>query len=124
MYRNQWKNLYYSFDSVSRTWAELDLNWAKKQFPVKIEFAVDEIVMDNARELLNGQTAFQFQNLNAAANYALAHNIDTARLCNGLTGPGWKTENYTALAIKAGLLKKAGDSVASAKLLKDADAIC
>src|SRR5450432_4444816 len=31
------EKLDYSFDSVSRTTAELDLNWAKKQFPVKIE---------------------------------------------------------------------------------------
>ncbi len=115
------EKLNYSFDSVGRTFAELDLNWAKKQFPVKIEFAVDEIVMENARELLNGQTAFLFQNLNAAANYSLAHKVDTA------LGMQWvnrtlagNPQNYTASAIKAGFLKNAGDSVASAKLLKDA----
>src|SRR5579863_99142 len=115
------EKLYYSFDSVSRTWAELDLNWAKKQFPVKIEFAVDQIVMDNARELLSGQTGFYFQNLNAAANYSLAHNIDTAQglqwVNRILTG---NPQNYTALAIKAGFLKNAGDSVTSAKILKEA----
>jgi predicted negative regulator of RcsB-dependent stress response len=115
------EKLYYSFDSVSRTWAELDLNWAKKQFPVKIEFAVDEIVMDNAKDVLDGQPGFQYQNLNGAANYALAHNVDTAQAMQwanrSLTA---KRENYTAYAIKAGLLKKAGDSVASAKLLKEA----
>jgi tetratricopeptide (TPR) repeat protein len=116
------EKLNYSFDSVSRTWAELDLNWAKKQFPVKIEFAVDDIVMENARELLNGQTAFQFQNLDAAANYALAHNVDTALAMQwvnrALQG---NPQNYTALAIKAGLIKKGGDSVAAAKILKDAE---
>jgi hypothetical protein len=113
------EKLYYSFDSVSRTWAELDLNWAKKQFPVKIEFDVDKIVMENSRELLNGQTAFFPQNLNAAANYSLAHNVDTSLgmqwVNRTLTG---NPQNYTALAIKAGFLKNAGDSVASAKLLK------
>ena len=115
------EKLYYSFDSVSRTWAELDLNWAKKQFPVKIEFAVDQIVMDNAREVLNGQPAFQYQNLNGAANYALAHNIDTALAMQWINRSiGAKPDNYTGYTVKAGLLKKAGDSVASAKLLKDA----
>jgi tetratricopeptide (TPR) repeat protein len=115
------EKLYYSFDSVSRTWAELDLNWAKKQFPVKIEFAVDEIVMDNAKELMNGQTAFLYQNLNAAANYALAHNVDTAQAMQWVNrSMAANPNNYTTLAIKAGLLKKAGDSIASAKLLKDA----
>ena len=32
--------------------AELDLNWEKKQFPVKIEFAVDHIVMENATGII------------------------------------------------------------------------
>jgi predicted negative regulator of RcsB-dependent stress response len=114
------EKLNYSFDSVDRTSAELDLNWAKKQFPVKIEFAVDEIVMTNAKRVLDGQTGFLFQNLNAAANYSLAHNVDTAQ------GMQWSNRstnafpNYTALAIKAGFIKKAGDSVTAAKILKDA----
>jgi len=34
--------------------------------------------MEMPEKLLNGQTAFFPQNLNAAANYALAHNVDTA----------------------------------------------
>ncbi|HEY2350099.1 MAG TPA: DUF2911 domain-containing protein, partial [Puia sp.] len=117
------EKLYYSFDSVSRTWAELDLNWAKKQFPVKIEFAVDEIVMDNAKELMNGQTAFQYQNLNAAANYALAHKVDTAWAMQWVNRSlqANTNSNYTANAIKAGLLKNAGDSAAAAKILKNAE---
>lgn len=116
------EKLYYSFDSVSRTWAELDLNWAKKQFPVKIEFAVDEIVMNNAREVLNGQPAFLYQNLNAAANYGLAHNIDTALAMQWtnrvLAG---NPQNYTALTIKAGLLKNSGDNAGSAAMMKQAE---
>jgi hypothetical protein len=116
------EKLYYSFDTVSRTWAALDLNWAKKQFPVKIEFAVDEIVIDNAREVLNGQTAFLYQNLNAAANYSLAHNIDTALGMKWINrsiaaNPG----SFNSLAIKAGFLKNAEDSNAAAKLMKEAE---
>ena len=38
------ERLNYSFDVLNKNTAELDLNWEKKQFPVKIEFAVDEIV--------------------------------------------------------------------------------
>jgi hypothetical protein len=114
------EKLYYSFDSVARATAELDLNWAKKQFPVKIEFAVDEIVMANAKQVLIGQPGFYFQNLNAAANYASAHNIDTAQAMKWVNQSNTGFPNYNALAIKAGLIKKAGDSVAAAKILKDA----
>ena len=114
------EKLNYSFDSVGRTMAELDLNWAKKQFPVKIEFAVDEIVMENAKDVLTGQPGFFYQNLNAAANYALAHDIDTAQAMKWVNRSITPDPNYTGLAIKAGLVKKAGDSVAAAKILKDA----
>jgi hypothetical protein len=114
------EKLNYSFDSVDRTMAELDLNWAKKQFPVKIEFAVDEIVMENAKEILDGQPGFFYQNLNAAANYAFTHNIDTAQAMKWVNRSITPDPNFGGLALKAGLVKKAGDSVAAAKILKDA----
>src|ERR1700760_127582 len=77
--------------------------------------------MNNASDLLKGQTGFLYQNLNAAANYALGHKVDTAQAMQWVNRSlGAKKENYTGYAIKAGLLKNAGDSVASAKLLKEA----
>ncbi len=62
MFRFQLERLTYTFDILDKNTAELDLNWEKKQFPVKIVFAVDEIVMNNAIELLKGQTGFTWQN--------------------------------------------------------------
>jgi len=114
------ERLDYSFDSVSKNMAELDLNWEKKQFPVKIEFAVDQIVMDNAIELLKGQTAFDYQNLNAAAAYALQNNLDTAQAMRWINRSIAANQNYNNLRIKAALLKKGGDSVASEKIMKEA----
>jgi hypothetical protein len=40
--------LTYDFINTTKTSADLVLNWEKKQFPVKIEFDVDNIVMANA----------------------------------------------------------------------------
>ena len=40
--------LTYDFKDLTKTSAELDLNWEKKQFPVKVEFDVDAIVMTPA----------------------------------------------------------------------------
>jgi hypothetical protein len=114
------ERLDYSFDSVSKNMAELDLNWAKKQFPVKIEFAVDEIVMANATELLKGQTAFNFQNLDAAAAYALTNNIDTAQAMRWIDRSIAAGPNFENMRIKAALLKKGGDSVAAQKIMKEA----
>jgi tetratricopeptide (TPR) repeat protein len=114
------ERLSYAFDSVSKNMAELDLNWAKKQFPVKIEFAVDQIVIDNAVELLKGQPGFYWQNLNAAAGYAMKENMDTAQAMVWLNKAIAANPNYLNLSMKAGLLKREGDSAAAGKLMKTA----
>jgi hypothetical protein len=114
------ERLTYSFDSVSKNMAELDLNWDKKQFPVKIEFAVDQIVLDNAAELLKGQTGFYWQNLNAAAGYAIQNNTDTAMAMQWLNKSISNNPNYNNLTMKATLLKHEGDIVASENLRKSA----
>ncbi len=114
------ERLDYSFDSVSKNMAELDLNWEKKQFPVKIEFNVDEIVMDNAIELLKGETGFTPGNLNAAAAYALQNNIDTAQAMKWVNRSIANGPTYNNLRIKALLLKKGGDSLSSDNLMKTA----
>src|SRR5690606_38852676 len=52
--------LTYDFVNMIKSSAELVLNWEKKQFPVKIEFAVDDIVMAYAREELKGMKGFSW----------------------------------------------------------------
>ncbi len=42
---NHVEALTYDFINLTKNTAELVLNWEKKQFPVSIEFAVDDIVM-------------------------------------------------------------------------------
>ena len=63
--------LTYDFMNNTKNSSELVLNWEKKQFPVKIEFDVDHIVMANAAEELKGATGFNWQGYASAANYAL-----------------------------------------------------
>ena len=68
--------LTYDFINDTKTSAELVLNWEKKQFPVKIEFDVDKIVMDNATEQLKNTVGFSWQGYSSAANYALQNNVN------------------------------------------------
>src|SRR4051812_674994 len=63
--------LTYEFTNVSKNAADLVLNWEKKQFPVKIEFNVDSIVLANAEQELKGPTGFTWQGYASAANYAI-----------------------------------------------------
>src|SRR5690606_28483325 len=55
------ERLTYEFINLDKTSSELVLNWEKKQLPVKIEFAVDDIVMANARDELSNVVGFTWQ---------------------------------------------------------------
>jgi hypothetical protein len=67
--------LTYDFINDNKTSAELVLNWEKKEFPVKIEFDVDKIVMDNAANQLKNTVGFSWQGYSSAANYAVQNNV-------------------------------------------------
>ena len=116
------ERLTYSFDVLDRTTTELDLNWERKQFPVKIAFAVDDIVMANTTELMNGQTAFMWQNVNAAANYSLTNKVG---LDQGLKWAdraiqGQPAPSMGPYATKAGILELQGNHADAEKILNDA----
>lgn len=100
--------LTYSFINVGRNSAELVLNWEKKQFPIKIEFAVDEIVMANAEEQLKGAMGFTWQGFNSAANYSLQNKINTERGLYYAERAVAFNKNFNTLNTKAGLLKLNG----------------
>ena len=113
--------LTYEFINDTRTSAELVLNWEKKQFPVKIEFAVDDIVMANAEAELNGAIGFQWQAYNSAANYALQNNVNLDKAMTwveqSLARGG---NNFATLNLKANLLRKAGKTAEADKIVAGA----
>ena len=114
------ERLTYTFDILDKNSAELDLNWEKKQFPVKIEYAVDEIFLTNALELFKGQTGFTWQNYNAAANYTLTSKTNTEQGLKWADRAILMNPNFMDISTKADLLDLAGKHDESAKLMKDA----
>ncbi len=99
-----------TFDLINLTknGGDLVLNWEKKQFPVKIEFAVDDIVMANAVNQLKGTTGFNWQGFSSAANYSLQNNTNLE------LGQQWATQaaamnpSFTTLNTQAAFLKLNG----------------
>jgi Protein of unknown function (DUF2911) len=118
-----YERLTYSFDIIDKNTAELDLNWEKKQFPVKIGFAVDEIVIENANELFKGQTGFMWQNFNAAANYTLDNKVSIDQGLKWADQAILRNQNFGDLSTKAKLLDLQGNHSESEKVMKDAMAI-
>lgn len=114
------EQLTYDFAVMDKNSAELDLNWEKKQFPVKIAFNVDDIVMDNAVEELKGTTGFNWQGYTSAADYALQNKTHYEQAIGLIDRAIAMNSNFTDLNVKAGLLAAMGKTAESDKVRNDA----
>jgi tetratricopeptide (TPR) repeat protein len=115
--------LTYAFENNTKTSSELELNWEKKQFPVKIEFAVDSIVMANAEQELRNTAGFTPQGYISASNYALQNKINYEEALTWIDKAIAQTKNFTALNIKAGLLQATGKTAEADAIMKEATAV-
>jgi tetratricopeptide (TPR) repeat protein len=112
--------LTYDFIHNTKTSAELVLNWEKKQFPVKIEFDVDKIVMDNAAEQLKNTVGFSWQGYASAANYALQNNVNLEQAMVWADQAVTQNRSFATLSLKSNLLKKMGKAEEADKMMADA----
>ena len=115
--------LTFDFINLTKTSGELVLNWENKQFPVKIEFAVDEIVMANADEELKGVAGFSFQGYASAANYALQNKTNTEQAVEWADKAVTMNPNFNTLNTKAGLLEMQGKKADADKVKAEALAV-
>ncbi len=114
------ERLTYDFVNIDKTSAELVLNWEKKQFPVKVEFAVDDIVMANAAAELKGSVGFGFQGWSSAANYALANNVNLEQGLTYIDNAIAQNNTFPMLRIKSGLLTALGRADEAKTLMDNA----
>lgn len=115
--------LTYDFVNDTKTSSELVLNWEKKQFPVKIEFDVDNIVMANAAAELNGATGFTPQGYTSAANYALQNKTNYDQALVWIDKAIAMNTSFNTLSVKANILKAQGKTGEGDKIMNDAVAI-
>jgi len=112
--------LTYDFINMTKNSGELVLNWENKQFPVMIEFAVDDIVMANAGEELKGVAGFSFQGYSAAANYALQNKVNVGQAVDWADKAVTMNPNFNTLSTKAGLLRLEGKTADAEKVQAEA----
>ncbi len=117
------KMLTYDFMNDTKTSAEMVLNWEKKQFPVKIEFDVDKIVMDNAEEELKGATGFNPAGFITAAQYALQNNVNLDEALTWTDKAIAQNNSFNTLSLKANILTKMGKTAEADKIMNNAMAI-
>lgn len=112
--------LTYDFLDVDKNGCELVLNWEKKQFPLKLEFATDDIIMSNADQELKGALGFGWQGPLSAANYALQNHVNTEKALMWADQALAQNKSFNTMNTKAGLLRQAGKTAEADKLQKDA----
>lgn len=112
--------LTYGFINDTKTSSELVLNWEKKQFPVKIEFDVDKIVMENAAEELKGATGFNPLGFTTAAGYALQNNVNLDQALVWANTAIAQSSNFNTLSLKSNILKAMGKAEEADKIMNDA----
>ena len=115
--------LTFDFMNINRTSAELVLNWEKLQFPVKVEFAVDDIVMNNAAEELKGPVGFNWIGYASAANYALQNKVNYDQALTWIDQAIAQNNSFATMSIKSAILKETGKTADADKMMKDAVAI-
>ncbi|WP_298533862.1 DUF2911 domain-containing protein [uncultured Algibacter sp.] len=116
--------LTFDFIEVGANAAVVALNWEKKQFPFKVEFAVSDIVLASFREELRGQQGFQRQNWETAANYALNNGGDLNEalgwIDGTIAGQFYSQKNFNNLQIKSQILAKQGKKAEAGALMDEA----
>jgi tetratricopeptide (TPR) repeat protein len=117
------EQLTYDFINVTKNAAELVLNWERKQFPVKIEFATDEIVMQNAKDELNNVKGFTAVGWSSAANYALQNKQDYYQALQWVDRAIQINDNFNNEAIKANILRAMDKPADADKIMTNAVAI-
>lgn len=100
--------LTYEFNNVDKNGGELVLNWEKKQFAVPVSFAVDEIVIANAKEELKGPTGFGWQGPASAANYALQNKTHLEDATVWVNQALAQNKSFGTLILKSKVLKETG----------------
>jgi hypothetical protein len=115
--------LTYDFINDTKTSSELVLDWEKKQFPVKIEFDVDNIVMANAAAELKGATGFNWQGPASAANYALQNKVNLEQGLKWADQAVGQNNSFNTLSLKSNILKEMDNTAESDKIMNDAMAI-
>jgi tetratricopeptide (TPR) repeat protein len=114
------ERLTYDFVNITKNTGEVVLDWEKKQFPVKVEFAVDDIVIANAKDELRGPIGSNGLGWTSAANYCLTNDVDLDQGLRWIEKTSAIAPTFTALSIKSGILEKLGRQQEADKAMADA----
>lgn len=115
--------LTYEFTEMGANFGVLALSWEKKQFPFKLEFDVQKIVLQNFRNELRSTASFTWQGFNDAATYCLQNQINYEEAVKWSDSSIRLSRNFNNLTTKAQLLIAMGQKNEGEKIFDDAVAV-
>ncbi len=98
------ERLTFDFVNVTSTSADVVLDWENKRFPFKVEFAVHDIVVENAKNQMRSTQGFGFQGPLSAAQYCVNNNVHLDQALIWADQAVNATKNANTLSVKAQVL--------------------
>jgi len=121
---NLQERLVYDFVNQTDSSVVINLAWEKWSFPIKVQVALKATILKSLQEQLSGTLSFEPASLEAAAQWCLQNNISLEEALNWINlaiNPliGGKN-SFSALNIKANILKKLGNQEEASTTLNQA----
>ena len=112
--------LTYNFIDLTANSAVLVLDWENKRFPIKVDVAVNDIVLANFRNELRSVAGFGWQGPLSAAQYCLQNNINHEEALQWADQAIAGQKNFNAMSVKAQLLAQSGKTTESTAIIDEA----
>lgn len=121
---NMQERLVYNFANQTDRSVDINLDWERWRFPIKVEVDVKSTILENIREQMSGAIGFDPASLEAAARWCVANDTnynEALNWINSATNPRLGgVRSFNALSTKSGILKKLGNENEAADMMKAA----
>jgi hypothetical protein len=121
---NMQERLLYHFTNQTDRSVDINLDWERWSFPIKVEVDLKNTVLENIREQMSGAIGFDPASLEAAARWCVANDTNYTEALNWInsaTDPRLGgVKSFNALSTKSSILKKLGNDKEAADMMKAA----
>ncbi len=121
---NLQERLLYEFANQSDEAVDINLNWERWSFPIKVTVDLKSTVLENIREQMSGAIGFDPASLEAAAKWCADNDTNYAQALTWITSATDSqlggVKSFNALSTKATILKKMGNEKEATDIMKEA----
>lgn len=118
------ERLVYNFSNQTDRSVDINLEWERWSFPIRVEVDIKSTVLENIREQMSGAIGFDPASLEAAAKWCVDNDTNYTEALNWISSavnPQLGGRNtFVALSVKAAILKKLGNEKEATAIMNTA----